>query len=784
MISSPRNAALFLTTSLWVGCSFKDDVAVRSLPALTRHGSNLIRGKAPPTALGYAHNPIVYAKGREIEPNEPNSEGGMTTEYPNSPSLPDGLTLSSSTGVLTGTPTALTPTLDYTVAARNAAGSTETTLTLKISSTVPFVVNGPVNALLQIGSTLYLGGDFTQVGPPAGSAAMLDPVTGGKPGFAAWPLVNGGITAVTADPAHPRTFYVAGGFTQIGSVAINGLAKILPNGRPDPNWNPRPNGIIYMLIASANTLYVGGFFSSIGGQPRNNLAALDASTGLATDWNPYPQGPLTAPGDNSSGALAVQGNTVYVGGGFTFIGGQRRRSIAALDASTGLATDWNPDPSGIPPYPPIVYLIFVSGHTAYAGGVFSAIGGQPRYNLAALDVSTGLATDWNPHAIGSVYSLAINGKTLYAAGAFNSIGGQPRSGIAALDASTGLATDWNPNPNTGITRLAINGDAVYAGGGFTSLGGQNRNLLAAVDPSTGRATDWNPNPEPGHEGLQYTIISSLALSGSTIYVGGFFASVGGQSRNNIAALDASSGLATVWNPNANQWVQSLAVSGDTVYAGGYFTSVGGQPRNRIAALDASSGLARDFNPNADDIVSSIVVNGDIVYAIGNFRLIGGQPRNRLAALDASTGLATGWNPNPSYVVTSLVVSGDTVYVGGGFNFIGGQPRIGVAALDASTGLATDWNPNPNEWGYSLLVSGNTLYAGGGFTFIGGQTRNYFAAVDTSTGLATDWNPNPNGRIGLIAINGDTIYAAGGFSFIGGEFRSYFAVFPDGSDRAD
>src|SRR6266849_5979537 len=516
MISSPRNAALFLTTSLWVGCSFKDDVAVRSLPALTRHGSNLIRGKAPPTALGYAHNPIVYAKGREIEPNEPYSEGGMPTEYSVSPSLPDGLTLSSSTGVLTGTPTALTPTLDYTVAARNAAGSTETTLTLKISSTVPFVVNGPVNALLQIGSTLYLGGDFTQVGPPAGSAAMLDPVTGGKPGFAAWPLVNGGITAVTADPAHPRTFYVAGGFTQIGSVAINGLAKILPNGRPDPNWNPRPNGIIYMLIASANTLYVGGFFSSIGGQPRNN--------------------------------------------------------IAALDASTGLATDWNPDPSGIPPYPPIVYLIFVSGNTVYAGGLLSAIGGQPRYNLAALDVSTGLATDWNPHAIGSVYSLAINGKTLYAAGAFNSIGGQPRSGIAALDASTGLATDWNPNPNTGITRLAINGDAVYAGGGFTSLGGQNRNLLAAVDPSTGRATDWNPNPEPGHEGLQYTIISSLALSGSTIYVGGFFASVGGQSRNNIAALDASSGLATVWNPNANQWVQSLAVSGDTVYAGGYFTS--------------------------------------------------------------------------------------------------------------------------------------------------------------------------------------------------------------------
>jgi hypothetical protein len=165
-LSSSRVPTLVLATSVLVGCSVKDDVVVRSLPALTGRGSNLQQGEVPPTALGYARNPAIYAMGTEIEPNDPYFEGGTPTEYSVSPSLPDGLTLSSITGVLTGTPTALTPSSDYTVTARNEAGSTETTLTLKIASTVPFALNGPVHAFVQIGRTLYLGGEFTRVGPP------------------------------------------------------------------------------------------------------------------------------------------------------------------------------------------------------------------------------------------------------------------------------------------------------------------------------------------------------------------------------------------------------------------------------------------------------------------------------------------------------------------------------------------------------------------------------------------------------------------------------------------
>ena len=41
-------------------------------------------------------------------------------------------------------------------------------------------------------------------------------------------------------------------------------------------------------------------------------------------------------------ALAVIGDTVYVGGEFTSVVGTRRKNIAAIDAASGKPTAWNP----------------------------------------------------------------------------------------------------------------------------------------------------------------------------------------------------------------------------------------------------------------------------------------------------------------------------------------------------------------------------------------------------------------------------------------------------------
>ena len=277
--------------------------------------------------------------------------------------------------------------------------------------------------------------------------------------------------------------------------------------------------------------------------------------------------------------------------------------------------------------------------------------------------------------------------------------------------------------NGPVHTIVAAGSTVYVAGNFDSIGGQVRRNLAALDATTGTVLAWNPNAQLTSKGYMHT----LAVSGSTVYAGGGFTSIGGQPRSGFAALDATTGTALAWNSDPITWVDTVVVSGSTVYVGGFFSSIGGQPRKYLAALDATTGTVLAWNPNADSRVYTLAVSGTTVYAGGYFGFIGGQPRNRIAALDATTGSATSWNPNADSSVTTLAVWDRTVYAGGDFTSIGGQPRNNIAALDATTGTALAWNPNANGEVRALAVSGSTVYAGGLFTSIGGVSRPYFAS---------------------------------------------------------
>lgn len=90
-----------------------------------------------PTNLAYAQNPATYTKSIAIAPNTPSHGGGEVTIFAVSPALPPGLALDAATGLLSGTPTAVSATADYTVVARNSGGSTSAVLTLTVNDTPP-----------------------------------------------------------------------------------------------------------------------------------------------------------------------------------------------------------------------------------------------------------------------------------------------------------------------------------------------------------------------------------------------------------------------------------------------------------------------------------------------------------------------------------------------------------------------------------------------------------------------------------------------------------------------
>jgi hypothetical protein len=634
-----------------------------------------------------------------------------------------------------------------------------------------YVANGVVNAItIAPSGTAFIGGKFTQVGPRTGPGVGIEAIAGADAGL---PQVSGGgqtVHAVLSDGS--GGWYIGGDFTHVGGVERHDIAHITAEGTVDPSFDPNADGEVDALAASGSTVYAGGQFSSIGGQARRYLAALSASTGSATSWNPNP---------NEFGfvlALAASGSTVYAGGDFTTIGtnAQERSHLAALNAA-GEATGWNPDANAR------VRAIALSGAGLYAGGDFTTIGENhaTRSYLAALETPIANATGWKPDPNEKVEALAVSGSNVYAAGTFSRIGTNEaqRANLGAVNASTGAATSWNPEPAGGgfVDALAVWGSTVYAGGEFSSIGGQARNNLAALDVSTAKATSWNPDTN--------NPVLALAAAGSTVYAGGDFSSIGGVSRHDLAALDAS-GEVTGWNPGADGEIAALALSGSTVYVGGSFATIGvnNKERHNVAALETASGNATEWNPNANEQLFALAVSGSTVYAGGGFTTIGANSKERkyVAALDTATGDATEWNPNADQPVYALAVSGSTVYAGGAFSdggvpgtTIGEADRNHIAALEASTGKATSWNPNADDLIYALVVNGPTVYAGGRFTTVGGATRLRLAALETSSGQATSWDPSSDDAVEAIAVSGSNVYAAGDFSTIGGEGRRNLAA---------
>lgn len=92
---------------------------------------------APPSNLQYS-SPPAYVVNQAITALTP-TVTGQVTSYTVSPALPVGLSISASTGVISGTPTTATPQASYVVTAANSGGSTTATVSITVKVAAPTI---------------------------------------------------------------------------------------------------------------------------------------------------------------------------------------------------------------------------------------------------------------------------------------------------------------------------------------------------------------------------------------------------------------------------------------------------------------------------------------------------------------------------------------------------------------------------------------------------------------------------------------------------------------------
>lgn len=255
------------------------------------------------------------------------------------------------------------------------------------------------------------------------------------------------------------------------------------------------------------------------------------------------------------------------------------------------------------------------------------------------------------------------------------------------------STTWQANGTA--YAVAGAGGVAAVGGSFTQIlppagsGGsaQNRPALALFDAATGSPSRCQFRL--GASGGTPTVRAiAKAPTGNTLYIGGTFTSVNGIPRANLAAIDpVACTLSRTFRPGAiDGAVTSLyAPSNGTVYLGGGFTTVAGQTRAGVAAVDAASGAVTAFDAKlsvsegSDPGVTvngfALSPNGSSLVIGGAFDLVSGRDSHALAQVDPATGALRQdypmyyaihglWFFDRPYTVNAITADADRFYIGG------------------------------------------------------------------------------------------------------------------------
>ncbi|MFG2617497.1 DNRLRE domain-containing protein [Streptomyces sp. NPDC048507] len=371
--------------------------------------------------------------------------------------------------------------------------------------------NGVVWALAETGGTVFAGGTFSALRPPAGGAGSERTAVN----FAA-------LDAATGAPTSCQLSFTIGS----GTATVRALT----------------------LSPDKKTLYAGGYFGAVNGTPVSSIAAIDVATcAVKPSFRPAFAATVRA--------IAVTGDTVYAGGDFLTVAGQPRQRFAAVDAADGALRPFRADADD----PGRAVEVTPDGENVLLGGDFFTVNGTNTHALAVVDATSGNLTKSYPGFIETnsvVKDIATDATGFYTAN--EGTGGGVFDGRIALDLA-GFGQRWR-DTCLGATQAVLPYQNVLYSASHahdcSSVGeypdGQRHHLLAQPTTSVGKL-GWAPDTNDGiGEGIGPRVMTVGAKNGTPyLWVGGEFTSVNGAAQQSLTRFSSTGDTGAPTTPVAS-----------------------------------------------------------------------------------------------------------------------------------------------------------------------------------------------------------------------------------------
>jgi hypothetical protein len=388
----------------------------------------------------------------------------------------------------------------------------------------PDVLDGQVNAIVQAGDLMIVGGSFSRVRQSGRSTVLsrrnlfaFDARTGAVDDFA--PDPDGPVTALAATPDSGSVF-VGGRFERVGGSWRKNLAKVdISTGKPVSAFRVyEVSSMVEDVAVQGGRLFVAGSFTAVEGSIRAGLAALDLTTGAVDPdvdlvFSHSRQGGLTV----KRIAVTPNGSRLVALGSFTRVDGHERHQIAVVDLAGNPArvADWHTDryrAECSKAFPTYMRDVDISPD----GSWFAVVTTGSRSTPTLCDT----AARWD---------LTSSGRNLEPVWV-DYTGGDTLTGVSVTDAAVyiGGHQRWLNNPFNNDT-----GWRATPGPGAVSRPG-----IAALDPANGLPFSWNPGREPRGAG-----VFALVPTAAGLWMGSDTEYLGGERRARLALLPVKGGKA-------------------------------------------------------------------------------------------------------------------------------------------------------------------------------------------------------------------------------------------------